>query len=137
MLEVEACAPARAEDFANSQWPRYNEEAKIGWDFFRGGMQVTIAGKSVGALTYNVSGGVGHLGQVIVDFEARHQGIGTRLLAGFEQDCMRRACHRLSLECGEWQAWDFFEKRGWSVFHVLENDKMMKRGYLMEKLLPK
>ncbi|TPV97250.1 MAG: GNAT family N-acetyltransferase [Myxococcales bacterium FL481] len=124
-----------ADAFARSQWPLYNAEAGIDWDFRPGGLLAQRGDQTVGAVTFHTVGGVGHLGQLIVAKHRQREGIGRALYERFERVCLARGCHKLSLETAEWQAREFYARLGFSVILTKTNDRCGGTWFVMEKVL--
>jgi GNAT superfamily N-acetyltransferase len=70
-----------------------------------------------------------------VEEASRGRGLGTRLLAQAEAEAMAAGCTRALLDTFEFQALPFYERRGYSVFGVLENFPPGFRRYYLQKPL--
>ena len=77
----------------------------------------------VGAATYKIRFGVGHLSELIVAKDRRGRGVGSALLASFQATCIDEGCHKLTLRtyAGS-RAARFYERHGYHVEGFLRND---------------
>lgn len=66
---------------------------------------------------------------------ARHQGLGSQLLQRAKQIAVERGCHSAHLDTMSFQAPAFYEKHGYTVFRVLDDQpRGYKRYYLKKEL---
>jgi GNAT superfamily N-acetyltransferase len=72
-----------------------------------------------------------------VDGHARGRGIGSRLLSVCEENAVLLGAHSARLDTFDWQALDFYSKRGYAVFGELGDYPQGRKRYFMSKsLLP-
>jgi GNAT superfamily N-acetyltransferase len=70
-----------------------------------------------------------------IDERLRGQGYGEKLLAAAEQEAIRRGCSHAHLDTMSFQAQPFYEKHGYTVYGVLEDQPAgHKKIYLQKKL---
>lgn len=94
-------------------------------------------GALVAGLTGTTWGGSCKVRNVWVREDLRHQGMGTRLLDAAEDEARRRGCHHVVLSSHSFQAPDFYRKRGFEVFAVIDDDPVGHREvYLRKRLEP-
>jgi GNAT superfamily N-acetyltransferase len=67
--------------------------------------------------------------------EIRAQGYGGRLLDEAERMAVERGCIAAQLDTMSWQALEFYERHGYSVFGVLDNFPPGHRKYFLQKPL--
>ena len=80
-------------------------------------------GAIIGLAGGDISAGVGHLGELLVDREVRQGGIGSDLLRAFEEHCWAESCHKLTLHTElDGPAKPYYEKRGWRVEAIHRRD---------------
>jgi GNAT superfamily N-acetyltransferase len=65
----------------------------------------------------------------------RNRGIGTELMDRAEAEAHQRGCHHAHLTTLEFQARTFYERRGYSVFGVLDDYPRPYKRYFMQKEL--
>jgi GNAT superfamily N-acetyltransferase len=92
-----------------------------------------------GAVVGGLLGGT-YWGWLVVDIlwladDARHQGIGSQLLQQAEQIAIARGCHDAHLDTMSFQAPDFYEQHGYSIFGVLDDLPRRHRRYFLQKKL--
>ena len=63
----------------------------------------------------------------------RAQGIGKRLVLALEEAAVVRGCHQITLETFSFQAPEFYQKLGYSVFGVIEGFGNRYRKFYMQK----
>lgn len=120
-LEVteSAEAPPDARALADAEW-RHHDEQRFGpgarWEKVPFALTARREGAVAGVATGWTGGGVGYLGELVVATALRGQGVGSHLLAAFEDLAARRGCGRLALrtDAGS-DAQAFYEARGWRV----------------------
>jgi GNAT superfamily N-acetyltransferase len=74
-----------------------------------------VDGNIVGVATGKCSLGLGYLFELIVDEQHQGNGIGTALLAAFEDTCRRHECFSLALRTQCPRAMAFYEHNGWEL----------------------
>lgn len=70
-----------------------------------------------------------------VDEAMRGQGLGSRVLGAVESEVKERGCTVISLDTFDWQAKEFYEKMGYSVFGELKDCPKGHSRYYMSKSL--
>jgi len=65
----------------------------------------------------------------------RGQGYGTHILLAAEQEARARGCDRICLNSYSFQAPEFYQQRGYTVFSVLEDFPRHHRWYFLQKAL--
>ena len=68
--------------------------------------------------------------------DARHQGLGSRLLAQAERVAIERGCHAVHLDTMDFQALPFYERHGYTIFGVLDDLPRGHQRYFLKKQLP-
>ena len=63
----------------------------------------------------------------------RGHGVGTRLLLALEEAAVERGCRQVTLETFSFQAPEFYEKLGYTVFGVIEGFGNRYRKFYMQK----
>jgi len=76
-----------------------------------------------------------HVDLLWVEEPARQQGLGRALLHAAEQEAARRGCLHVYLDTFEFQAREFYEREGYSVFGVQEDYPPGSRRYYLRKAL--
>ena len=70
-----------------------------------------------------------------VDEAYRKQGLGSRMLCEVEREVKENGCTIIQLDTFDWQAREFYEKNGYSVFGILEDcPKGHCRYYMMKSI---
>ena len=70
-----------------------------------------------------------------VDEQYRGQGLGSILLGEVEREAMEKGCHLVHLDTFDFQAKEFYEKNGYSVFGTLEDCPKGHIRYYLKKSL--
>ena len=65
----------------------------------------------------------------------RGQGLGSILLGEVEREAMEKGCHLVHLDTFDFQAKEFYEKNGYSVFGTLEDCPKGHVRYYLKKSL--
>jgi len=129
-IRVHDISRGSAQDLFEVEWRQFNDEL-FGEPFLwllTGEYHLGASAgddELLGAARYTIAEGVGYLRELIVKASSRSQGIGTRLLAAFEEDCRRRGCHKLHLDVASLnvRAQDFYQCHGW------EQEGLMRRHW--------
>ena len=72
---------------------------------------------------------------VWVDKQYRRQGLGSILLGEVEREAMEKDCHLVHLDTFDFQAKEFYEKNGYSMFGTLEDCPKGHNRYYLKKSL--
>lgn len=70
-----------------------------------------------------------------VDLNARQKGIGTTLLLEAHTEAKKLGCIGSTLSTYDFQARDFYEKNGYTVFGILSDNPVGHERYFMQKIL--
>ena len=92
-------------------------------------------GAVVAGLTGTTWGACCKVRDVWVREDLRGRGMGTRLLDAAELEAKRRGCRQVVLASHSFQAPDFYRKRGFEVFAVIEDDPIGHREVYLRKVL--
>ncbi len=128
-MEIHSCQGLEhrgCQQFLDRHWPNANQR-QFGWtdqqrwqkEHFT--LWVEEKGEIVGVALCWTLGGVGYLRQLLVAWEHRQSGVGSKLVGAFEQKCSH--CHKLALKTYK----DSFSQRfyaglGYQVEAVVAND---------------
>ena len=93
------------------------------------------SGAVVAGLTGTTWGACCKVRDVWVREDLRGRGMGTRLLDAAELEAKRRGCKQVVLASHSFQAPDFYRKRGFEVFAVIEDDPIGHREVYLRKVL--
>ena len=91
----------------------------------------------IGGLTGDISWGWLHIDVLWVAESYRQDGIGTSLMDKAEDEAIAMDVNQSYLETTDFQALDFYEKRGYQVFAQLEDQPPGHICYYMKKILLK
>ena len=91
----------------------------------------------VGGLVVNIQAGWKwiHLQRLWVDESHRRTGIGRRLVEAAEHEGQRQGCLYASVDTMEFQAREFYEKQGYTVYGVMEDYPVGHQKFLLRKSL--
>ena len=90
-------------------------------------------GTVVGGLTGGTYWGWLYITHLWVAEHLRGQDYGSRLLAEAEREALRRGCHHVYLDTQDFQALPFYQKRGYTVYGVLDDMPIGHTRYSMQK----
>jgi GNAT superfamily N-acetyltransferase len=90
-------------------------------------------GRALGGLTAMVKHRWMHVDLLWLPDALRGHGMGTAVMDAAESEARRRGCVGVHLETTDFQALPFYEKRGYSVFGVLEGYPVGWRMYYLRK----
>lgn len=87
----------------------------------------------IGGLCGDISWGWLHVDVLWVDEANRQNGIGTALMDRAEAEAEAMYVHRAFIETTDFQAFEFYQKRGYQVFAQMENQPPGHTCYYMQK----
>ena len=93
------------------------------------------SGVLVAGLAATTWGGCCKVRDVWVRADQRGRGVGTRLLEAAEAEARRRGCRQVVLSSHSFQAPEFYRKRGFEVFAVIDDDPVGHREVYLRKRL--
>jgi GNAT superfamily N-acetyltransferase len=74
-----------------------------------------------------------YLDVLLVDHDQRGRGYGTMLLNRVEEEASKHGCHLIHLDTFDFQAKDYYLRRGFEVFGVLPNCPKNHTRYYLKK----
>jgi GNAT superfamily N-acetyltransferase len=89
----------------------------------------------VGGLLGQTMHGWLYVGWLWTSESYRKHGIATELMRRAEDEARRRGCHHAHLTTLEFQAREFYERRGYAVFGVLDDYPQPYKRFFMQKVL--
>lgn len=92
-----------------------------------------VDGRVLGGLTAQVKFGWVHVDWLWLPETLRGRGVGSAVMDALEADARRRGCVGAHVETTDYQALPFYEKRGYTVFGVLEGYPVGSRSYYLRK----
>lgn len=95
----------------------------------------TTVGNVVGGLIGTTSWGWLYVYLFWVDESLRRSGYGSEMLAMAEQEALRRGCHHSHLDTLDFQAPDFYENQGYTLWGELEDFPTGHKHYFYKKEL--
>jgi GNAT superfamily N-acetyltransferase len=99
--------------------------------------QLDATGEIVGAATGWTFGGCGYVDVLWVREDARHDGVGTRLLDAFEAESHARGCTQVALSTHSFQAPAFYAARGYvEVGRTPDYPRGHDHVHLLKRLAP-
>ena len=78
---------------------------------------------------------VAYIDTLWVDEKYRGIGLGAKLLSDIEESAKDKGCYLIHLDTFDFQAKEFYEKQGYTVFGVLENCPKGHCRYYLKKCL--
>jgi GNAT superfamily N-acetyltransferase len=93
------------------------------------------SGALVAGLSGTTWGACCKVRDVWVREDLRRRGMGTRLLDAAESEAKRRGCRQVVLASHSFQAPEFYRKRGFEVFAVIDDDPIGHREVYLRKVL--
>ena len=90
-------------------------------------------GRVLGGLTAQVKFGWVHIEWLWLPDTLRGRGVGSAVMDAVEADARHRGCIGAHVETTDYQALPFYEKRGYTVFGVLEGYPVGSRSYYLRK----
>ncbi len=106
--------------------PRVKQELGV---FYR------VNGRLLGGLTGATFWGWLHIKHIWVDDSQRGKGVGKQLMLAAEKEAVQRGCHAAMLDTLSFQAQDFYQKLGYTLFGQLEDFPIgHQRIYLQKQL---
>ena len=134
-IDVGLWDEASGADFAAREWGTYNEEHGVDWSPSALRLVARVGGTPAGMAAFVLNGGLAELRELLVARPFAGQGVGSRLIAEFEDHARRARCHKTRLETADYQARPFYERHGYHVEAVLERDRFERTWYVMSKTL--
>ena len=95
------------------------------------------AGSPTGGATGWTWAGICHVRYIYVAPERRQSGVGTRLMEAVETEALTRGCSQIVLETYDFQAPDFYRKRGFEVVATVPDHPHGHCWIVMRKCLGK
>jgi ribosomal protein S18 acetylase RimI-like enzyme len=92
-------------------------------------------GQIVGGLIGDIAWGILYIQSLTVHSDYRGQGYGAQLLAAAEKEGIAKDCHLVYLDTMSFEAPVFYQKQGYTIFHVLQGWPEKYKRYLLEKKL--
>ena len=92
-------------------------------------------GRVLGGLTASVKFGWVHIDWLWLPDTLRGRGVGSAVMDAVEAEARRRGCVGAHVETTDYQALPFYERRGYTVFGVLEGYPVGARSYYLRKEL--
>ena len=136
-INLQETPPSEDVDFVRERLREYNI-SKVGDDDHHLTMGIFIrnpGGQILGGLLGDTYWGWLYVSILWIDERLRGQGYGEKLLAAAEQEAIRRGCSHAHLDTMSFQAQPFYEKHGYTVYGVLEDQPTgHKKIYLQKKL---
>lgn len=99
---VEPTSLAEVSEFLRREWEAFDREffgtgGAAQWAKKHHLLRAVVDGQTVGVVDFYVLGGVAHLSEIIVAQAWRNRGVGSQLMARFEEVARAAGCHKLSL----------------------------------------
>jgi GNAT superfamily N-acetyltransferase len=135
-LIIEAHPDPRDLDFVGDQIDAFNI-AVTGIDDWRA-LAIFVRdddGQIAAGLTGGTWAGYLEIKNLWVCEDRRGQGLGRRLLLAAEQEARARGCTQVLLDTHDFQAPEFYQKLGYSVFGIFEGIGGLYNRYYMRKQL--
>lgn len=126
-LEIEECSSTQDQDAIVAILRRYNTLQAGLANYKRLDLMIRdVEGKIIAGLCGETRWGWLSVETLAVEEGYRHQQIGSRLLEAAEAEARKRNCHGVFLDTYSFQARDFYERKGYSVYGQLED---FPKGY--------
>lgn len=78
---------------------------------------------------------VAYIDTLWVDEKYRDKGLGSKLLAEVEKSAKEKGCYLIHLDTFDFQAKEFYEKQGYSLFGTLEDCPKSHCRFFLKKLI--
>ena len=78
---------------------------------------------------------VAYIDTLWVDEKYRDKGLGSKLLAEVEKSAKEKGCYLIHLDTFDFQAKEFYEKQGYSLFGTLEDCPKSHCRFYLKKLI--
>ncbi len=137
-LEIEECSSNQDQDAIVAILRRYNTLQAGLANYKRLDLMIRDAdGKIIAGLCGETRWGWLSIETLAVEEGYRHQQIGSRLLEAAEAEARNRNCHGVFLDTYTFQAREFYERKGYTVYGKLEDfPKGYTKFYLWKEILP-
>ncbi|GAB4577911.1 MAG: GNAT family N-acetyltransferase [Anaerolineales bacterium] len=76
-----------------------------------------------------------HISVLWLDESVRRQGYGSQMLKLAEEEAGRQGCHSVNLDTMSFQALEFYQRHGYTIFGVLEDHPIGHTRYFLKKKL--
>ncbi len=140
-MEIVEAKREAVEPFLDREWRAvdlerfgfYDPEAwKRKWHY----LAAYEGGDIVGVATFVIEAGVGYLDDLIVGAGNRGRGIGSQLLARFEEMCQEEGCHKVKLVTdADSRAENFYKQKGYFREAFLQREYLEEDMAMMAKFL--
>ncbi len=126
-LDIEECSSSQDQDAIVAILRRYNTLQAGLANYKRLDLMIRNAeGKIIAGLCGETRWGWLSVETLAVEEGYRHQKIGSQLLAAAEAEAQKRHCHGVFLDTYSFQAREFYERKGYTVYGKLED---FPKGY--------
>jgi ribosomal protein S18 acetylase RimI-like enzyme len=122
------------ETFRKVEWKKFNIKRNYKWDR-KEYHYIAEDKKILGSISFEITGGVGYISEIIVAESSRGKGIGDLLMKKFEEIAKKNKCHLLYLETSERnaEALKLYKKQGYNIKIKLNNNKFHFTWYFLFK----
>lgn len=137
-LEIEECSSSQEKDMIVGILRRYNTQQAGQANYKRLDLMIRDAnGEIIAGLCGETRWGWLEVETLAVEDGYRHQQIGSRLLDAAEAEARKRHCHGVFLDTYTFQAREFYERKGYTVYGKLKDfPKSYTKFYLWKELEP-